>query len=588
MYGCSSAQYSPPPPPPISVSVTPQNSIVAPSQTTQLVATVKNDTTGVTWSVNNTAGGNSTVGTIDPQGNYTAPSVTQSMAFTVTAISKADISKSAAAAVSVIVPGVVAPTNNPQVALYTIAPPTTAKVSIEFGLDTNYGLTTWQVDTAMGGGPTSIYVAGMKAATPYHMRAKVALSDGTQFADADQTFTTGNPVKTLPVLTATTTPGMTPQPGLEVLDLISGTGAITAGVSDLNGNILWAYPVPSGTLQPIKQLSDGNFLLSFGPSSVTYTPASSATADTVADVREVDLGGNTVKHITPGQLNDKLAAGGFNLAINTIHHDVLELPNGHWMVLANTTKSFTDLPGLPGNTDVLGDVLVELDTNLTPVWTWSEFDHGLDVNRHPMAFPDWTHSNAVLYSPDDGNLLVSIRHQHWIIKIDYKNGTGSGDILWKLGAGGDFTLVGGSDPTDWFYAQHKPSFVSPNSSGIFQLVVMDNGDNRVISGVACGSTAVPCYTTVPILQVDESAKTAEIKFRDTLPTAQYSNFGGNAEPLLNGNIEFDLASQTPGSNANIYEVTNEATPQTVWNLHITGETAYRGFRIPSFYPGVQW
>src|SRR2546421_1479492 len=172
MCGCSSAQYSPPPPPPISVSVTPQNSIVAPSQTTQLVATVKNDTTGVTWSVNNTAGGNSTVGTIDPQGNYTAPSVTQSMAFTVTAISKADISKSAAAAVSVIVPGVVAPTNNPQVALYTIAPPTTAKVSIEFGLDTNYGLTTWQVDTAMGGGPTSIYVAGMKAATPYHIRAK--------------------------------------------------------------------------------------------------------------------------------------------------------------------------------------------------------------------------------------------------------------------------------------------------------------------------------------------------------------------------------------------------------------------------------
>ena len=110
-------------------------------------------------------------------------------------------------------------------------------------------------------------------------------------------------------------------------------------------------------------------------------------------------------------------------------------------------------------TTVTGDVIIDLDQNHKPVWLWNEFDH-LDVNRQPMGFPDWTHTNAVIYSADDGNLIISIRHQNWLVKIDYANGTGAGDILWKLGYQGDFTLVGGTDPTDWFYAQHGPSFAT--------------------------------------------------------------------------------------------------------------------------------
>ena len=80
-----------------------------------------------------------------------------------------------------------------------------------------------------------------------------------------------------------------------------------------------------------------------------------------------------------------------------------------------------------------------------------------------MNFPDWTHSNAVLYSASDGDLVLSMRHQNWILKIDYNNGQGAGDIVWHLGEGGDFTLQNGNDPVDWFYAQHKPSFVTPNT-----------------------------------------------------------------------------------------------------------------------------
>lgn len=55
-----------------------------------------------------------------------------------------------------------------------------------------------------------------------------------------------------------------------------------------------------------------------------------------------------------------------------------------------------------------------------------------------MSFPDWTHANALVYAADDGNLLLSLRDQSWILKIDYQNGSGSSDVLWTLGYRGDF------------------------------------------------------------------------------------------------------------------------------------------------------
>jgi hypothetical protein len=125
-------------------------------------------------------------------------------------------------------------------------------------------------------------------------------------------------------------------------------------------------------------------------------------------------------------------------------------------------------------------VLIDLDPNHNPVWLWNEFDH-LDINRQPYLFPDWTHTNAILYSADDGNLIISIRHQNWLVKVDYGNGAGAGDIIWRLGYQGDFTLVGGTDPTDWFYAQHGPSFATASTKGMFSLVLFDNGDDRVFS-----------------------------------------------------------------------------------------------------------
>ena len=185
------------------------------------------------------------------------------------------------------------------------------------------------------------------------------------------------------------------------------------------------------------------------------------------------------------------------------------------------------------------------------MWRWNEFDH-LDTNRQPLSFPDWTHTNAVIYSADDGNLIISIRN--------------------------------------WFYAQHGPSFVTSNTTGKFSLVLFDNGDDRVFaSGVTCGDAGQPpcLFSTVPLLELDETAKTATVAFHPTTP--DYSFFGGNAETLKNGNVEYaECGATSPANNAAINEVTQTSPPQTVWQMKIAGQYAFRGMRIPGLYPGVQW
>jgi arylsulfate sulfotransferase len=575
---------------PSTVVVSPQPAFVGPGQTLQFTATVAGSTSGVTWSVDGVPGGNSTTGTIDANGEYTAPTVTQNTTVTVTASSNSNTNNVGSVSVLIIGPGKVAATKNPQVALYTITPPANANLSVQFGTDPSYGLKTWSQTAPSGGGSVGVYVAGMRANTMYHMRAVVQLN-GITVNDSDHTFTTTSlPAASLPALTASTTAGMMPQSGVELLSLINeaSPGPLQVDVTDLAGNVLWGYDagLPGLTPNPVKLMPNGHFLINFSAGNADGS-------DSV--MQEVDLGGNVVWQMSAAQLNQALAGAtcaGCNITVVGTHHDFALLPNGHIILITAQQKVESGLTGYSSPITVTGDVLIDLDQNRKPVWSWSEFDH-LDVNRHPYEFPDWTHTNAIVYSPDDKDLIISIRHQFWVIKIDYNDGQGTGNILWKLGYQGDFSLQNGTDPVDWFYAQHDANVISSNSSGTFQMTMVDNGDNRILdsSGDICGTTTA-CWSRIPILQLDESAKTATIEWVDDLSPI-YSFFGGSSRLLANGNLEFDecaAATTFPPTavNAAVYEVSKTSPPETVWQMQITGEYAYRAFRIPSLYPGVQW
>lgn len=92
-----------PPAVPVVISISPTTASLGINATQQFTATVTGiANTAVTWQVNNTTGGSSTVGTINSSGLYTAPAAIPSGTVTVTAISQADTTKKANATVTIL------------------------------------------------------------------------------------------------------------------------------------------------------------------------------------------------------------------------------------------------------------------------------------------------------------------------------------------------------------------------------------------------------------------------------------------------------------------------------------------------------
>jgi hypothetical protein len=421
------------------------------------------------------------------------------------------------------------------------------------------------------------------------MQAQIHLPNGDTVVDHDHVFTTGALASNLiPNLSFPQTVGSNVAPGVELLCLFDNASpnpepstnpALTALVTDLEGNVIWYYPIQPSSPYPMKLLPNGHMLV------VTYGANQSGVINAV---QEIDLAGNIIYQISQADVQNGLAAAGIPFPqIGSFHHDVLKLPNGHYILLINFNQNVSDVPGV---STLIADAIVDWDPQSGPVWTWSTFDH-IPHPRAPYGYPDWSHSNALVYSPDDGNLLLSMRNQNWIVKINYQNGAGDGSILWHFGLDGDFTLPTGEAPIEWNYGQHYPVFLGPNTAGIYSLLFFNNGNNRLVNAnnqVCGGDGLTPCYSSVPIFQLNEYTDTAEVLWEDKL-TSAYSICCGNVNQLSNSDLEWDVAYDLNTPNVSyIQEVTQEQTPQLLWQMNVTGQLAYRGFRIPSLYPGVAW
>jgi arylsulfate sulfotransferase len=574
------------------IQITPTTAVVMPGQTVQFnaVANVPN-VPQFLWEVNGVIGGSPSTGTISSSGLYTSPGTATGQSVQVGV-------RDQPAKSTVIVydpshpnPGSVATTQNPLVAAYAIPIPTGSSVQVQFGTETTYGFSTSPVPAAATGGIATVLVAGMRATTTYHMQAVIQLADGSQVKDSDHTFTTGAiPAGALPKISTQVTGVGTPSPGIELLSLTlssSQSAALCAVATDLAGNIIWYYDLPPGVYpEPIKLLPNGHMLM--------------ITDGLANDVREIDLAGNIINQVTSNQITASLAGipsfqnvvwGGVGPPVEQmLNHDVLLLPNGHLILLASMTETINNVPGIPAGTQVQGNALIDWDPKAGAVWTWSTFDH-LDLSHAPYGLSDWTHGNALVYSSDDGNLLFSMRNQNWVLKINYQDGKGDGSIIWRLGPGGDFTLPASDEPIEWNYGQHDPSFQSANTTGIFDLMFFNNGVNRLVNSqnATCGSPGViACYSSVPILQLNEYTMSANVLWEDNLYGA-YSLCCGDALTLPSGNVEFDVALDEHSPNLSyVEEVTQTQSPELVWRMNIQGQTAYRGMRIPSLYPDQSW
>jgi len=108
------------------------------------------------------------------------------------------------------------------------------------------------------------------------------------------------------------------------------------------------------------------------------------------------------------------------------------------------------------------------------------------------------------------------------------------------------------------------------------------------NGTVCGSPGAPaCYSRPVLFELDETSKTAQILWQDKLSV--FTLCCGSINRLGNGDAEFDIAfAPILPSGSRVQEVTQDSAPRLVWQMDVVGQLAYRAFRLPSLYPGVQW
>jgi hypothetical protein len=184
------------------------------------------------------------------------------------------------------------------------------------------------------------------------------------------------------------------------------------------------------------------------------------------------------------------------------------------------------------------------------------------------------HANSLEYLPSDGDLLVSLRDQNWVVKIDWENGTGTGGILWRLGVDGNFTPEGVTGVTyPWFSGQHDAGFVD-NAETTF--MVFDDGTTRVAQAGGGDSRG-------QIWNINQTTLEATLVLNQDL--GEYSPSLGSAQLIENGDYMFLSGNIMIGKDT--VEAQNlEYTPTgtNVFTLQSVGPApSYRGWRMTSLY-----
>ena len=353
---------------------------------------------------------------------------------------------------------------------------------------------------------------------------------------------------------------------------------LPAIATDLNGTVLWFGP-PDLTYLTHPE-AGGTF---FGVSQPGAGPAYEI-------VRRFDLVGMTVQETNVARVNEQLAALG-KRTISGFHHEARSVAGGKTVVLADVEQILINVQG-SGLVDVIGDMILVLDADLQVVWTWDTFDH-LDISRaavggetclafsgcatHYLAADanDWTHGNSVAETPD-GALLYSCRHQDWLIKIDYKDGAGNGDVIWRLGKDGDFTYDS-TDTYPWFSHQHDAAY-EPGSRSTITL--FDNGNTRV----SVDPTAV---SRGQAIELDEEQKIARLVLNADL--GEYSSALGSAQKLQDGTYHFDVGFvYDPDGlfNAAAFAIQIDPSGNIVSSMKLL-RPVYRSYRIDDLYGSVE-
>jgi arylsulfate sulfotransferase len=443
-------------------------------------------------------------------------------------------------------------------------------------------------------GSMNFLIAGMRANSVYLMNYQIVTGTNVTSGPATLPFTSGTipPTLSFPATSVKIPVNSQTDPTTKILLTgnvpLPGVPPDFPVATDLNGNVVWYFRTPAQLTRPV---NGGTMLLLANGRGTGTGYYGNVTTQQI--LQEIDLAGNTVREVTADRVSEQLQAMGAD-ALDRFSHDAIRLSNGNTIVIGGAQRVFpAGTQGSPVPVDIMAPIVVILDRNFQVLSFWNAFDHAtggtqLDINRTagetictppsvgcpPAVLPgfssaiDWIHANSVQLLPDN-NLLLSLRSQNWVIKIDYEGGTGTGTILWRLGLDGDFTMTNTTDPYPWFSGQHDAGF---EDTAMQLFDVFDNGATRV--------TIFPGDSRGQVYSVNYTNMTVSLQLNVDLGV--FAPIMGSAQLLPNGDFMFQ-----PGliqGKSGIFDQSTEVNASGTFTYQFQSQApSYRSFRLVDFY-----
>jgi len=439
---------------------------------------------------------------------------------------------------------VVSHAQNNLMAIATVISDSTGVASIAFSSEGTEEHSTQLVDVEANE-PVEIVVVGMRASTEYSLNVVLDTTNGLELESDSVLHTTGSLPENSPEVTVSQQATGDSDGGITIFAYGSGprpnsTDPLYFGV-DEEGEVVWYLHGTdiSNSAGVVRGLDNGNLMVFLSDGLAEITPA------------------------------DEIVSF-YDAGEHSFHHDALVLPDGNLMFLSTETQVIENSESSHDGEALTYDVIFVINPESgATVWTWSTADH-LDTARFPSALAerstpqgglDWTHCNALHYSPADNTVLLSSRSQSWVIKIDRT----TDEIVWIFGEGDQvvdpdftpdfFTLNGGTFQT----AQHAPT-ITENGD----LLIFDNRNDS--DGSSSNSRAVRYSLN------EESLTSSQIW---EFVSSKYSERLGDVDELDNGNV---LVCAGGGNDETAF--LSEVSPDgnLVWEIMINDEV-YRAERV---------
>ena len=254
---------------------------------------------------------------------------------------------------------------------------------------------------------------------------------------------------------------------------------------DDTGEVVWYYKAPQ-SVSDARRLQNGNLLYRTGRAGPLY---------------EIDMLGNTVSEWhTNGTPEEQVGSESIHIDTATLHHETFETRSGSILAISTEFRTYNNYPtsdtapDAPRATaEVLGDVLVEFTRQgavlreiklldlVDPYrigydslgWGGAWRTIFGDEETHPRG--DWAHANAVVMDDSERHVIVSLRQQDAVVKIDWE----TGELVWILGNHEDWGptwqgyLLQPTGDLLWPYHQHAP-MITPDGT----VLMFDNGNYR--------------------------------------------------------------------------------------------------------------